>query len=671
MRGGCLTNVEAGCDLFVPEALAYQLDHLPLTLGDRGDFYLFRIAGFAPAQDFLKHLLSKRLLKPEATTRYLADGFWDLMNRPLAVEHTSGSAAQGSFHKARVFAAGEDDDWDVLHFRHEHEALERLELFIKFLIQEVSAHEQHVGRFTANDIHQSLRTFTFGENLDVRLIGDRVAQTRERERLIICDDDLNIAHMPRLGIHPGPCFSIQLVHSIDFLDVRLDAKAVQLVGLMLNKAAIPFITNHLRRRTILAVAGLLLIAPCRNNSLAGDAERGSEGAKSAFDFVNSIGVNTHLSYFDTEYGNFALVERELKSIGILHVRDGIHLQNADYNRALYGRWNELGKAGVRFDAVLDPRNNLGALNASLLNEVNQLAGQGIEAFEGANEFDVSHAPDWVAADRRYQEDIYRSVKAMAGGQAIRVIGASMASASDGSQVGDMSDRIDDGNLHPYPAGKMPSIVFPEQTELAAEVSGDKEVVFTETGYHNALHDHSDQPAISEAAAAKYIPRLFLEDYAHGIPRTYLYEFMDEEPDMGLDHFQMHWGLIRADGSEKPAFAAVKNLIEELSDSGRCARLEPLDWRLSGDEAHIHHLLLEKANGEFDLILWQEIPSYNTGRQVDIVNEPEDTVLTLGRKARSVTLYEPAAQRQPVSAFAGVSKLPLQIPDHPVVVKIVF
>ena len=49
----------------------------------------------------------------------------------------------------------------------------------------------------------------------------------------------------------------------------------------------------------------------------------TENAQSAFDFVNSIGVNTHLNYFDTVYGNFPFVERELKSIGILHVRDGV------------------------------------------------------------------------------------------------------------------------------------------------------------------------------------------------------------------------------------------------------------------------------------------------------------------------------------------------------------
>ena len=47
-------------------------------------------------------------------------------------------------------------------------------------------------------------------------------------------------------------------------------------------------------------------------------------------------------------------------------------------------------------------------------------------------------------------------------------------------------------------------------------------------------------ASSEAAAAKYVPRLFLEDYARGIVRTYLYEFLDEAADPGLTKCQMYW-----------------------------------------------------------------------------------------------------------------------------------
>ncbi|MFZ0746706.1 MAG: hypothetical protein WAM85_20030 [Terracidiphilus sp.] len=393
--------------------------------------------------------------------------------------------------------------------------------------------------------------------------------------------------------------------------------------------------------------------------------------RSAFDFVNSIGVNTHLNYFDRLYGDFPLVERELKSIGVLHLRDGIHLQNSDYNAALYGRWMQLGNLGIRFDAVLDPRSNLGPLNGVMLDEVETLAGRTIESFEGPNELDASKEGDWPILDRSYQGALFTAARSMKDGVSVRVIGPSLASASNSSKVGDISNQMDEGNLHPYPAGKTPSIIFPDQINLEKIMCDDKRIVFTESGYHNAINERNDQPGVSEAAAAKYIPRLFLEDFAHGIPRTYLYEFMDEATDPDLTHPQMHWGLIRADGSEKPAFIALKNLIEELNDSTESRSMKGLAWALNSNDAKIHHLLLEKSNGTFDLIFWQEVTSYDLRRHADIGNPAAVTLLTLGRQARRIALYEPVTQSETLRTWNDVKSVPLEIPDHPLVVQISF
>ena len=399
------------------------------------------------------------------------------------------------------------------------------------------------------------------------------------------------------------------------------------------------------------------------------ARLSSETAQSAFDFVNSIGVNTHLNYFDRTYGNFQIVERELKSIGIRHVRDGVHLVNADYNKAVYDRWSQLGSIGVRFDAVLDPRSALGTLTGDKLDQVEKLAGDTIESFEGPNELDISNIPDWASVDREYQKGVYQSVRSMTSAKPIDTIGPSLAFASKGSSVGNISDRVDYGNLHPYPAGKMPASVFPEQPVLAKEVSGDKKIVITESGYHNALDDHSDQPAVSETAAAKYIPRLFLENFSQGIRRTYLYEFLDEAPDPGLTNFQMHWGLLRSDGSAKPAFTAVKNLINELSDSAEPAHLEQMTYSLSTSNTEICHLLLQKSDGQFLLILWQEVSSYDGKKQQDIAVSPQPVTLMLDHSARSISTYEPTVQAEPSHVYANVAKVSLEVPDHPLVIQI--
>jgi hypothetical protein len=395
-----------------------------------------------------------------------------------------------------------------------------------------------------------------------------------------------------------------------------------------------------------------------------------EQAQSAFDFVNSIGTNTHLNYFDRTYGDFPLVEKELRSIGIRHLRDGIHLQNADYNKTLYGRWQELAKYGIRFDAVVDPRSNLGPVTTDLLAQVIALTGHTIESFEGANEMDVSGIPDWASADHVFQKALHKAVSSLPDRGQIAVLAPSLAFASHGLQFGGTMIEADAGNLHPYPAGKMPSVVFPEQTDLARVAFGGKQVVITESGYHNALNDHHDQPAVSETAAAKYIPRLFLENFAWGIPRTYLYEFLDEAPDPGLSNNQLHWGIVRADGTEKPAFNSIKHLIAEVNDAARPDQLSKLPWTLAPITESTHHLLLQKSNGEFDLILWREVSSFDVRKQKDIDGPPAATVLKLARTAKQVTLYEPVIQSAPIKSFSNTTDISIAIPDHPLVIAIV-
>lgn len=438
----------------------------------------------------------------------------------------------------------------------------------------------------------------------------------------------------------------------------------------------PLMSSTSILRIALAMCFIMSLAVCRDvgqtaSSGANSATQGAEKPRSANDFVNSIGLNTHLSYFDRLYGNLPLVERELRLLGVLHLRDGMHLQNSDYNATLYGRWISLGKMGIRFDAVLDPRNKLGPLDGKLLDQVDRLSGNTIEAIEGPNELDVSNEKNWTDVDRDFQKEIFSAARGMAGGRSIQVIGPSLAFASNSAQVGDLTGAMDEGNLHPYPAGKIPSVIFPEQVNLEKTICGEEPIIFTESGYHNAINEQHDQPGVSEAAAAKYITRLYLENFAHGIPRTYLYEFMDEAPEPGLKDPQMHWGLIRADGSEKPAFVALKNLMDEVRDSREPAALSAVGWSMSPVRNRVHHLLLQKSNGTYDLVLWQEIASYDLQQHADIRNSDMPTTVQLGIQARSVVAFEPAKQATPVQSWKNVKSVPLAIPDHPLVLEIQF
>jgi hypothetical protein len=109
----------------------------------------------------------------------------------------------------------------------------------------------------------------------------------------------------------------------------------------------------------------------------------------------------------------------------------------------------------------------------------------------------------------------------------------------------------------------------------------------------------------------------------------------------------------------------------LSDTAEPAQLHHLDWALSSSDPRIHNLLLEKSNGAFDLIFWQEISSYDVRSQAEIQNPSVNAQLAIGRQAKQITLYDPVRQSQPIAAYKNMKSIPLAIPDEPLVVEIRF
>jgi hypothetical protein len=286
--------------------------------------------------------------------------------------------------------------------------------------------------------------------------------------------------------------------------------------------------------------------------------------------------------------------------------------------------------------------------------------------------DVSGISGWPEVTRAYQTALYESIHQTSAMSSIPIIGPSLAFVANGARLGDMSEIADLGNLHPYPAGKSPSTIFPKEPQLAAAVYGTRKIVVTESGYHNALHVHSGQPGVSETAAAKYVPRLFLENFNHGIPRTYLYELLDEAREPSETDAELHWGLIRFDGSEKPAFHAVANLIGLLEDpSSNSITLGTLQYGLAGNLDNIHHLLLQKRDGRFYLILWQDATSFDLSERTDAKVPGRELTLVFLKPVRLAKLYRPSAQPSPVEQVDNVTKIGLSVPDHPLVVELEF
>jgi hypothetical protein len=403
-------------------------------------------------------------------------------------------------------------------------------------------------------------------------------------------------------------------------------------------------------------------------------------AKSAAAFVSSIGVNTHISYLDRVYGaGFqSIIKPRLKQLGIRHLRDGGNVwPDEGWMSLVYGRYRELAEAtGARFTIIMGPAGTPAGAGTDYSDArhvrtlLDRIGWDNVAAFEGLNEHDwFSGDAQWPAKVRSFQRALYEQVKGdpqLASRYA--VLGPSLARADNATQVGDLSAWMDHPVMHPYPGGREPRHDFEYNMKTLRPMNGTASPVASETGYHTAASYQGGHAAVSELAMGKYVPRLFLEYFAAGVVRTFAYELIDQGSDPADN--EMNFGLLRVDGSEKPAFRSLRNLISLLDDPAGAFTPGRLSYTLEGDTSGVRSLLFQKRDGRFYLVLWQSASSYDVESRRDIEPPGRPLTIRLDNTASRAKVYEPLLGSDPVGEFSGKAVLPVVVHDHPLVIEVV-
>jgi hypothetical protein len=438
--------------------------------------------------------------------------------------------------------------------------------------------------------------------------------------------------------------------------------------------------DHERRRArrgTLALASLMLLAACsdpsapRGASLEGRppepafaSDATGELAANADSFVNSIGTNVHLRYSNVYRTGYAtIIKPKLQALGIKHLRDGGEAYgDPNWMRMIYGKYADLAAAtGARFNLITSPFGSRSGWNFSdgrVIDSMFKYAGPNvIDALENLNEWNTSGRASWASELRTWQRTIW--AKRQQAYPNVAVVGPSFTSFSAATTVGDLSAYLTHGNMHSYPGGKQPTNWLQLNMTELSRVSGTKPYAATETGYHTALASSTTHPPVTETVMAKYVPRLFLEYFNVGVRRTYSYELIDQGTNIAVR--EQKFGLLRNDGSEKPAFTYLKRLLDLVRDPGTPFTRGRLDYKLTGDLTSVHHALLQKRDGRFYLVLWLEVPS------TDALQSRSITV-TLGR-ARDALVYVPALGTTPQKQVASASSLGLTVADRVTVLEL--
>lgn len=409
---------------------------------------------------------------------------------------------------------------------------------------------------------------------------------------------------------------------------------------------------------LILTLALALPAGCAAGDSAGATAHGDPSgvrAHRAQDFVLSTGINTHTYYTNTAYHRrFPTIKHRLVELGVPHVRENLVPGRPDQYRML----NQL--AGVGIDAQLivgDPSNGLRGMRRLVAILATRVSGAA-SAIEGPNEYDLSGDPRWRPRLDRYQRALFRTVRGTPALAKLPIVGPSVGQLRDGLVVTDLSRWLDYGNVHSYPDAEPPELILPTWLEAAARTSGEKPVMATETGYHNALGARWGQRPTSEAAAAAYIPRTYLDYYGRGVARTFPYELIDEFPDRGKDEPEWNFGLLRDDLSPKPAFVAVRNLIDLVEDPGPKFTTGRLDFTLGGDLGRLRTLLLQKRDGRFYLSLWRETSVWDANRRAPLDPGTAPVRITFAYPPDSVRLARPnrSTRAEPLKLTAGATSV---------------
>lgn len=419
----------------------------------------------------------------------------------------------------------------------------------------------------------------------------------------------------------------------------------------------------IRRRQYLLVLLVSTIVAC-STVLPGRSQSLSETARSANSFIDAVGVVVHLNRNDSAYSEFdSIIKPRLQELGVRHVRDGVRLEDSETQQ----KFTDLAILGIKSTLVMDPRDQA---NASVALDIVKAIPTAVEAVEGPNEWDVwedltyqgQPFPDGV---RIFQSELYDAIKGDPTTAGLDVLSPTVALWLNASQLGAVD--CDYGAMHSYPGGEPPTAGLDWHWIPSTEqICPDKPIIATESGWHNAVDAESGQPGVSETAAGKYTPRLWLEYFNRNIQRVYLNELIDK---WETNDKEGNFGLLQRDGTPKPAFTAVENLITLLQDTPESFSPGTLNYSMTGETTNVHHTLLQKRDGRFYLILWQEVPSFDLVNQSDISVPYQTVTVTLETAINSAKLYQPLQSTASTAQYNNPGSVVLNVNDAPLVMEL--
>jgi hypothetical protein len=429
------------------------------------------------------------------------------------------------------------------------------------------------------------------------------------------------------------------------------------------------------KRCCCIVAVQLVIAVAVKSSPAMDA---GVTAVSADTFLSSLGVNTHVDQ-GVSGGSYIA---PLRYLGVRNIRD------------LARHWPQFQlinrQTGVRLALV-----GQGDLDGTISIGKALAASGALMALDGPNEpnnFPIMYNGEsgggmgsWAPV-AQFQETLYRAVKSSPelqnypvfsvseSGAEIDNVGLQFLTIPSGAHTtfADGTRYADFANTHNYVSSTR-KIRVDNQAWNAADpiLNGPWDGLFGNYGvtWRHHYRGYSNEELLTlprvttetgwdsvsdiggERTQGTVLVNTYLAQFKRGWRYTFIYQLRDGEGGNG------NQGLFNSNSTPKLAATYIHNLTTILTDMVPLASPSSLNYSIVDAPPTVHDLLIQKSNGLFELVVWDENTRINDNVRVN-----------LGRTFGAVNIYDVAVGTAPTQTFTNVGSVSLSLSDHAMIIE---
>jgi hypothetical protein len=155
--------------------------------------------------------------------------------------------------------------------------------------------------------------------------------------------------------------------------------------------------------------------------------------------------------------------------------------------------------------------------------------------------------------------------------------------------------------------------------------------------------------ITEQAQACLYLSVYLDEFKRGWKHTSIYLLRDRSDESGNQTF----GFFKSDYTPRLAASYLHNLTTILADESSDWSPRHFNYSILEQPATVHDFLLQKKDGTFELVVWDELLQGSNNVTVNLSDGPV-----------KVTLFDPTIGTSPIQSIANRNSVELTLSNHP-------